>query len=86
MAADGRRGEEPIAKLANVLGYVQARGWLRPAQVPLGRTAVDADGLIADETTAHAITGAIATVLSAVDAVDTSVAVADGVLWAACHC
>ena len=39
--------------------------------MPIDRNAVDADGLIADETTVNAVTGAIAAVLAAIDAADT---------------
>lgn len=39
--------------------------------VPFDRSSVDADGLIANETTVHAVTGAIAAVLAAIDAADT---------------
>jgi chromate reductase len=72
VAADARRGEGAHAELATVLGYVQARVLPRACtHVPLDRNAVDADGLIADETTVHAVTGAIAAVLAAIDAADT---------------
>jgi len=39
--------------------------------VPLDRNAVDGDGLIVDETTVHAVTGALADLLAALDAADT---------------
>lgn len=41
------------------------------AHVPLDRNAVHADGLIAEETTVHAVTGALAAVLAAIDGADT---------------
>ena len=70
VANDG--GEGAHAELASVLGYVQARVLPQAcAPLPLGRNAVHADGLIADETTVHAVTGALAAVLAAVDAADT---------------
>ena len=70
VAADARRGEGAQAELATVLRYVQARVLPEACtHVPLDRNAVDADnGLIADETTVHAVTGAIAAVLAATDA------------------
>ncbi len=72
VAADARRGEGAHAELATVLGYVQARVLPEACtHVPLDRSSVDADGLIADETTVHAVTGAIAAVLAAIDAADT---------------
>ena len=72
VAADARRGEGAHAELATVLGYVQARVLPEACtHVPLDRSSVDADGLIANETTVHAVTGAIAAVLAAIDAADT---------------
>ncbi len=72
VAADVRRGEGAQAELATVLRYVQARVLAQAcAHVPLDRNAVHADGLIADETTVHAVTGALAAVLAAIDAADT---------------
>ncbi len=72
VAVDARRGDGAHAELATVLGYVQARVLPQACMhVPLDRNAVDAHGLIADETTAHAVTGAIAAVLAAIDATDT---------------
>ncbi len=72
VAADARRGEGAHAELATVLGYVQARVLPQAcAHVPLDRNAVGADGLISDETTVHAVTGALAAVLAAIDAADT---------------
>jgi len=71
VAADARRGEGAHAELATVLGYVQARVLPQACtHVPLDRNAVDADGLVTDETTVRAITGAIAAVLAAIDATD----------------
>jgi len=72
VAADARRGDGAHAELATVLGYVQARVLPQACtHVPIDRTAVDADGLIADETTVHAVTGAIAAVLAATQEVKT---------------
>ena len=72
VAADARRGEGAHAELATVLGYVQARVLPQAcSHVPLDRNAVGADGLITDETTVHAVTGALAAVLAAIDAADT---------------
>ncbi len=71
VAADVRRGEGAHAELATVLAYLQAR--VLPAactHVPLDRNAVDAAGLIANETTVHAVTGAIAAVVAAIDATE----------------
>ncbi|MGI8535416.1 MAG: hypothetical protein ACR2K2_02775 [Mycobacteriales bacterium] len=54
-----------------MLGYVQTRVLPQAcAHVPLDRSAVGADGLIADETTVHAVTGAIAAVLATIPAAD----------------
>ena len=71
VAADARRGEGAHGELATVPGYVQARVPEACTHVSLDRNAVDADGLIADETTVGAITGAIAAVLAAFDAAHT---------------
>jgi len=72
VAADARRGEGAHAELATVLGYVQARVLPEACtHVPLDRNGVDADGLIADETTVRTVTRAIASVLAAIDAADT---------------
>jgi len=72
VAADARRGDGAHAELATVLGYVQARVLPQAyTHVPLDCDAVDADGLIADERTVDAVTGAIAAVLAAIDAADT---------------
>ena len=71
VAADARRGEGAHAELATVLRYVQARVLPQACtHVPIDRNTVDADGLIADETTVRAVTGAIAAVLTAIDAAD----------------
>ncbi len=71
VAADARRGEGAHAELATVLGYVQARVLPQACtHVPLDRTAVNADGQIADKNLRQAVTHAIATVLDAVDAAD----------------
>ncbi len=71
VAADARRGEGAHAELATVLGYVQARVLPEACtHVPIDRNAVDTDGLIAADTTVHAVTGAIATVLATIPAAD----------------
>jgi len=71
VAADVRRGEGAHAELATVLGYVQARVLPEACtHVPIDRNAVDADGLIADEITILAVTGAIAAVLATIHAAD----------------
>ncbi len=71
VAADARRGEGAHTELATVLGYVQARVLPEACtHVPIDCNAVDADGLIADETTVHAVTGAIAAVLATIPAAD----------------
>ncbi len=71
IAADARRGEGAHAELATVLGYVQARVLPEACtHVPIDRNAVDADGLIADEITVLAVTGAIAAVLATIHAAD----------------
>ncbi len=57
VAAAARRGEGAHAELATVLGYVHARVLAEACtDVPLDHNAVDADGLITDETTVRAIT------------------------------
>jgi len=67
-----RRGEGAHTELATVLGYLQARVLPQACtHVPLDRNAVDAAGLIADETTVRVITAAIAAVLAAIDATET---------------
>lgn len=71
VAADARRGEGAHAELATVLGYVQARVLPEACtHVPIDRHAVAAVGLIADETTVRAVTGAIAAVLATIPAAD----------------
>ncbi len=71
VAADARRGEGAHAELATVLGYVQARVLPEACtHVPIDRNAVDANGLIADQTTVRAVTGAIAAVLATLPAAD----------------
>jgi len=71
VAADARRGEGAHAELATVLGYVQARTLPQACtHVPIDRNAVNAEGLIADETIVKAVNGALAAVVAAVDAPD----------------
>ena len=88
VTADARRGEGAHAELATVLGYVQARVLPEACtRVPIDRSGVDADGLLADEMTVHAVTDAIAAVLAAIPAADpqsqspSSLASGTVVLW-----
>lgn len=71
VAADARRGKGAHAELATVLGYVRARALPEACvHVPLERSAIGADGLVAEETTVRAVTGAVAAVLALVPAGD----------------